>query len=75
MRVNKHNRFFFFISTLQLYNIVVDTEQTGKKLLTNGQLKRRVTIIPLNKVAGRSIEPEKIRRAEQLVWIFFNSEL
>ena len=55
---------------LQLYNIVVDTEQTGKKLLTNGQLKRRVTIIPLNKVAGRSIEAEKIRRAEQLVRTF-----
>ena len=46
---------------------MVDTEQTGKKLLTHGQLKRRVTIIPLNKVAGRTIEADKIRRAEQLV--------
>ena len=65
----------YFRSMLQLYNIVVDTEQTGKKLLTNGQLKRRVTIIPLNKVAGRSIEAEKIRRAEQLVWSFLMCEV
>lgn len=48
---------------------MLDTEQTGKKLLTHGQLKRRVTFIPLNKIAGYSISADKIRRAEQLVSI------
>jgi structural maintenance of chromosome 2 len=33
-----------------LYNVVVDTESTGKQLLQNGNLRRRVTIIPLNKI-------------------------
>lgn len=32
--------------------VVVDTEQTAKALLANGQLRNRVTIIPLNKVGG-----------------------
>ena len=30
--------------------VVVDTEQIAKALLANGQLRNRVTIIPLNKV-------------------------
>jgi structural maintenance of chromosome 2 len=33
-----------------LYNVVVDTESTGEQLLQNGNLRRRVTIIPLNKI-------------------------
>ena len=60
---------------LQLYQIVVDTEQTGKKLLQHGQLKRRVTIIPLNKVSARCIDDQKIRRAEQLVSICIYQEM
>jgi structural maintenance of chromosome 2 len=38
-----------------LYSVVVDTEQTGKLLLKNGKLKRRVTIIPLNKIDTRGV--------------------
>ena len=34
----------------KLYQVVVDTEVTGKALLSRGQLQKRVTIIPLNKV-------------------------
>ena len=33
-----------------LVQVVVDTEQTAKALLSKGQLRSRVTIIPLNKV-------------------------
>ena len=33
---------------------MVDTDATGKALLANGQLKQRVTIIPLNRVQSRS---------------------
>uniref|UniRef100_A0A8C9Q6T2 Structural maintenance of chromosomes protein 2 n=1 Tax=Spermophilus dauricus TaxID=99837 RepID=A0A8C9Q6T2_SPEDA len=36
----------------RLYNVVVDTEVTGKKLLEKGELKRCYTIIPLNKNLG-----------------------
>lgn len=40
----------------RLYNVVVDTEATAKKLLERGQLQSRVTFIPLNKIEGRSID-------------------
>jgi structural maintenance of chromosome 2 len=36
----------------RLYNVVVDTEVTGTQLLQNGKLKKRVTIIPLNKFSA-----------------------
>ena len=34
----------------RLYNVVVETEQVGKELLQNARLRKRVTIIPLNKI-------------------------
>ncbi|KAL5569905.1 hypothetical protein UlMin_026480 [Ulmus minor] len=46
----------------KLYNVVVDTESTGKQLLQNGNLRRRVTIIPLNKIQSHTI-PDNVRRA------------
>jgi len=52
---------------LQLYNVVVETEQVGKKLLEKGELKRRVTIIPLNKIAATRISNDAVKRAESLV--------
>jgi chromosome segregation ATPase len=51
----------------QLFNVVVDTEETGKQLLQRGKLKRRYTIIPLNKIASRSISGEAVKRAQALV--------
>lgn len=51
----------------RLYNVVVDTEVTGKKLLEKGELKRRYTIIPLNKISSRCITPETLRIAQNLV--------
>jgi len=36
----------------RLYNVVVDSAETGTQLLQNGKLKKRVTIIPLNKIAA-----------------------
>jgi structural maintenance of chromosome 2 len=36
----------------RLYNVVVDTAATGTQLLQNGNLKKRVTIIPLDKIAA-----------------------
>jgi structural maintenance of chromosome 2 len=36
----------------RLYNVVVHDEKVGKDLLENGKLKKRVTIIPLNKISA-----------------------
>ena len=52
---------------LQLYNVVVDNEETGKQLLEKGRLKRRFTIIPLNKIASRSISDDVVKKAQSLV--------
>ncbi|KAJ8305459.1 hypothetical protein KUTeg_016004 [Tegillarca granosa] len=49
-----------------LYNVVVQTEVTGKKILQKGELKRRYTFIPLNKISARSINPDVVKKAESL---------
>uniref|UniRef100_A0AAG5DIY0 Structural maintenance of chromosomes protein n=1 Tax=Anopheles atroparvus TaxID=41427 RepID=A0AAG5DIY0_ANOAO len=50
-----------------LYSVVTDTEMTGKKLLQKGQLQTRTTMIPLNKITCREIDPAKVRCAVRLV--------
>ncbi|KAF9530835.1 condensin complex subunit SMC2 [Crepidotus variabilis] len=49
----------------KLFNVVVEDEKVGKDLIRSG-LKKRVTFIPLTKIDGRSITPQKLRRAEEL---------
>ncbi|KFZ51483.1 Structural maintenance of chromosomes protein 2, partial [Podiceps cristatus] len=51
----------------KLYNIIVDTEVTGKKLLEKGELKRRYTIIPLNKISCRCVRQDTLKLAQTLV--------
>ncbi|XP_019707663.1 structural maintenance of chromosomes protein 2-2 isoform X2 [Elaeis guineensis] len=51
----------------KLFNVVVDTENTGKQLLQNGALQRRVTIIPLNKIQTNTIPPRVQQAAVRLV--------
>ncbi|PNF31371.1 hypothetical protein B7P43_G10071 [Cryptotermes secundus] len=51
----------------RLFNVIVDTEVTAKKLLQKGQLQRRTTIIPLNKIVGHSLDQSTVRLAQQLV--------
>ncbi|KAG8454999.1 hypothetical protein GDO86_001281 [Hymenochirus boettgeri] len=51
----------------RLYNVVVDTEVTGKKLLEKGELKRRFTIIPLNKISARRLGQDTVNVAKTLV--------
>lgn len=36
----------------RLYNVVVDTAETGTQLMQRGKLRKRVTIIPLNKISA-----------------------
>jgi structural maintenance of chromosome 2 len=50
----------------KLYQVIVDNEQTAKQLLSGGQLRNRVTIIPLNKVSGRSLPDSAKAAAKQL---------
>jgi structural maintenance of chromosome 2 len=50
----------------RLYNVVVDTEVTGTQLLQNGELKKRVTIIPLNKITVFKASAEKIDAAQRI---------
>lgn len=50
----------------RLYNVVVDSAATGKQLLENGRLKKRVTIIPLNKISAFRASASKIGAAQKL---------
>lgn len=50
----------------RLYNIIVDNEKTAAQLLEHGRLKKRVTIIPLNKIASRRISSEILHFAKEL---------
>jgi chromosome segregation ATPase len=42
----------------KLYNVVVEDEKVGSQLLQNGKLKKRVTIIPLNKINAFKLSAE-----------------
>jgi len=51
----------------RLFFVVVDNEQTGKALLEKGQLRRRVTIIPLNKIVDHTIPNNTVRQAKSVM--------
>ena len=40
----------------RLFNVVIEDELVGKDLIKNGNMKKRVTFIPLNKIDPRSID-------------------
>lgn len=50
----------------RLYNVVVDTAETGTQLLQKGKLRKRVTIIPLNKISSFKASAEKIGAAQKI---------
>ncbi len=50
----------------RLYNVVVDSTETGTQLLQSGKLRKRVTIIPLNKIAAFKASVDKIGAAQKL---------
>lgn len=50
----------------RLYNVVVDTSDVASQLLEKGQLKRRVTIIPLDKISSRKLDHQVIDYAKQV---------
>lgn len=50
----------------RLYNVVVDSSNTGTQLLQNGKLKKRVTIIPLDKIAAFRASSQKVGAAQKI---------
>lgn len=50
----------------RLYNVVVDSEITSTQLLQRGKLRKRVTIIPLNKIAAFKASAQTIATAQAL---------
>ncbi|PTB80350.1 RecF/RecN/SMC protein [Trichoderma longibrachiatum ATCC 18648] len=50
----------------RLYNVVVDSEVTGTQLLQRGKLRKRVTIIPLNKIAAFKASAQTIATAQRI---------
>jgi structural maintenance of chromosome 2 len=42
----------------KLYNVIVEDERVGKDLLERGGIKKRVTLIPLNKIRAFKLSAE-----------------
>ncbi|NXT95357.1 SMC2 protein, partial [Anhinga rufa] len=51
----------------KLCNIIVDTEDTGKKVLQKGDLKHRYTFILLNKILAKCVGKDIVKLAQTLV--------
>ncbi|OII77674.1 structural maintenance of chromosomes protein [Cryptosporidium andersoni] len=50
----------------RLYNMIVETSEDGKQLLNSGFLKKRTTLIPLDKIIDPSISKKTIDEARKL---------
>ena len=50
----------------KLYSVVVDTEVTAGMLMEKGQLKKRLTFLPLNKLKTNTVEPAVCSAAAQV---------
>ena len=52
----------------KLYNLVVDSSETAQYIFKNKLLKRRVTLLPLDKLSvHRDVDPRKVQKAKSLV--------
>ncbi|CAD1781801.1 similar to Saccharomyces cerevisiae YFR031C SMC2 Subunit of the condensin complex [Maudiozyma barnettii] len=50
----------------RLYNVVVEDEKTASELLQRGRLRKRVTIIPLNRIATRVVNEKVLKTAKSI---------
>ncbi|USW54043.1 Putative structural maintenance of chromosomes protein [Septoria linicola] len=50
----------------RLYNVVVDSAKTSSALIENGKLRRRVTIVPLDKIDASRADAGRVKAAQQL---------
>jgi len=66
IKVPKHSTALEVVAGGKLYQVVVDEAITGKALLNNGKLQRRVTIIPLDKITPRRVSSAAVDRASTM---------
>ena len=50
----------------KIFNVIVENEQVGKALLEHGELQRRTTFIPLNKISGNRIDSRIVEEAKRV---------
>lgn len=50
-----------------MYSVVTDTDITSKDILKRGQLQQHTTLLPINKIRGREINPSIVKCAQNLV--------
>ncbi|KAK4499492.1 hypothetical protein PRZ48_010007 [Zasmidium cellare] len=50
----------------RLYNVVVDSAKTSSLLIDNGKLRRRVTIVPLDKIDSNRAPADRVNNAQKL---------
>lgn len=50
----------------RLYNVVVEDERVGEQILQKGNLKKRVTLIPLNKIRAFTASAQKLAAATRV---------
>jgi structural maintenance of chromosome 2 len=66
IRESKHATALEVVAGGKLFQVVVDEAITGKALLERGKLKKRVTIIPLDKIQPRHIGANVMKRADEI---------
>lgn len=66
VKVPKNSTALEVVAGGKLYQVVVDEAITGKALLNNGKLQRRVTIIPLDKIVPRRVSSAAVDRASSM---------
>jgi structural maintenance of chromosome 2 len=47
----------------KLFNVVVDSERTCKEILQSGKLKKRLTLLPLDRIQGKKVSREQLDQA------------
>lgn len=50
----------------RLYNVVVDSAKTSTLLIDHGKLRRRVTIVPLDKIDSHRAPADRVHKAQKL---------
>jgi structural maintenance of chromosome 2 len=68
MRVSdqKYNTALEVIAGGKLFNIVVDTHETGTLVLKKGELRNRTTMLPLDKLNARRMQPQRVQNAQRI---------
>ena len=62
-KAETHARAMEVVAGSKLYQVVVDSKETGKALLKNGKLAQRVTLVPLDSVSPHMAEEHKVSKA------------